>query len=113
MNFKNYPVQKPAAWFLTVFLAMSLVSRAMALPSFQLNGSTLVMSNGNVRVEYHLNAGNANFYWSNSLKISNFYSGVGLNTGYIKGISYSSWSYAIASSNQVVVTGTGAGLPTM
>ena len=83
------------------------------LPSFQQNGNTLVMSNGNVRVEYHLNAGNANFYWDNFLKISNFYSGVSLNTGYITGTSYSSWSYSVVSSNQVVVTGTGAGLPVM
>src|ERR1700744_3670343 len=71
-------------------LASLFPLHADALPSFQQNGSTLVMSNGNVRVEYHLNAGNADFFWNNSRKIQNFYSGAGLNTGYIKGISYSS-----------------------
>ena len=90
-----------------------LSSSAVALPSFQQTGNTLIMSNGNVRVNYNLAAGTANFYWSNSLKISNFYSGFSLNTGYVKGTSYSSWSYSVASSNQVVVTGTGSGLPVM
>ncbi len=113
MDTKKNPVRRAIACLSGLFLTVILAPHAGALPSFQLNGSTLVMSNGNVRVEYHLNAGNANFYWSNSLKISNFYSGVGLNTAYIKGTSYSSWNYAIAGSNQVVVTGTGAGLPAM
>ncbi|HVU27217.1 MAG TPA: hypothetical protein VHG71_05715 [Verrucomicrobiae bacterium] len=71
------------------------------------------MSNGNVRLEYNLTAGTTDFYWNNSKKISAFYSGIGFNTGYVKGINYSSWSYAIVSSNQVVVTATGNGLPTM
>ncbi len=96
-----------------VALACLLTSQARALPSFQQTGSTLVMSNGNVLVDYNLNAGTADFYWSNSLKIANFYSGVTFNTGYVKGTSYSSWSYAVTGSNQVVVTGTGAGLPAM
>jgi hypothetical protein len=71
------------------------------------------MSNANVRLEYNLNAGTTDFYWNNSKKISAFYSGVTLSTGYIKGISYGSWNYAVSSSNQVVVTATGSGLPTM
>ena len=71
------------------------------------------MSNGNVRLEYNLKAGTADFFWKNSRKISAFYSGIGLDTGYIKGISYSSWNYAVSGSNQVVVTSTGSGLPMM
>jgi hypothetical protein len=71
------------------------------------------MSNGNVRLEYNLNAGTTDFYWNNSKKISAFYSGVGLSDGYIKGISYSSWNYAGNGSNRVVVTATGSGLPVM
>ena len=71
------------------------------------------MSNVNVRLEYNLTAGTTDFYWQNSKKISAFYSGVTLSTGYIKGINYSSWSYSVISSNQVVVTATGSGLPVM
>lgn len=71
------------------------------------------MSNGDVRLEYNLSAGTTDFYWKNAKKISAFYSGIGFNTGYIKGIDYSSWSYAVSSTNQVVVTATGNGLPTM
>ena len=61
----------------------------------------------------YLNAGSTDFYWNNSKKINAFYSGVTLDTGYIKGINYSSWSYTISTSNQVVITATGSGLPTM
>ncbi|MEJ0091700.1 MAG: hypothetical protein WDM80_18370 [Limisphaerales bacterium] len=71
------------------------------------------MSNVNVRLEYNLNAGTTDFFWKNSKKISAFYSGIGLNTGYIKGISYSSWACTVTSSNQVMVTSTGSGLPVM
>ena len=45
-------------WFLSL-------SSAWATPSFQQVGSTLVMSNGNVRLEYNLNAGTTDFYWAN------------------------------------------------
>lgn len=83
-----------------------------ANPSFHQVGNLLVMSNGNVRLEYNLNAGTTDFYWNNARKLAGFYSGVGLSSGYIKGISYSSWSYTTAS-NQAVVTATGAGLPIM
>lgn len=89
------------------------VVNLQANPSFQKIGSTLVMSNGDVRLEYNLNAGTTDFYWKNARKLMGFYSGVGLNSGYVKGISYSSWTYATVSSNQAVVTATGAGLPTM
>ncbi|HEV2434939.1 MAG TPA: hypothetical protein VG077_02980 [Verrucomicrobiae bacterium] len=90
-----------------------MVKPVQASPSFQQTGSTLVMSNGDVVLNYHLNAGTTDFYWKNSKKISAFYSGVALSTGYLKGINYSSWSYAIVDSNQAVVTAVGTGLPTM
>jgi autotransporter-associated beta strand protein len=96
-----------------LLLACLLLRTGGAAPSFQQTGNTLVMSNADVLLEYNLNAGTTDFYWQNSKKISAFYSGVGLSTGYIKGINYSGWSYAVSSSNQVIVTATGAGLPTM
>jgi autotransporter-associated beta strand protein len=96
-----------------VLLAIVLLKPTEAAPSFQQVGNTLVMSNVNVRLEYNLATGTTDFYWQNSKKISAFYSGVTLNTGYIKGISYSSWSYTVSGSNQVVVTATGSGLPVM
>lgn len=71
------------------------------------------MSNADVVVQYNLNAGTANFYWQNQEKISGFYAGVGFNTGYVKGTAYSSWSYSVVSSNQVVVTSTKANSPTL
>ena len=98
------------AGLLLVFLLLKPVEAA---PSFQKNGNTLVMSNADVLLEYNLKAGTTDFYWQNSKKISGFYSGVGLSTGYVKGVSYNSWSYAVSSSNQVIVTATGHGLPTM
>jgi hypothetical protein len=98
---------------LATVLSSLLLESSRANPSFQQVGSMLIMSNGNVRLEYNLNAGTTDFYWNNSKKISAFYSGVGLSTGYIKGISYSSWNYAGNGSNRVVVTATGSGLPVM
>lgn len=57
-----------------VGLLMGAVSqRARANPSFQQAGNTLVMSNGNVRLEYNLQTGATDFYWNNSLKIANFH----------------------------------------
>ncbi len=100
-------------WFLAIVALLSLLLSGHATPSFQQIGNILVMSNGNVRLEYGLNSGTTDFYWSNSKKISAFYSGVTLDTGYIKGINYSSRTYAVTSSNQVVVTATGSGLPMM
>lgn len=101
-----------AGWLAAMIFLVSTWT-LQANPSFQQVGNTLVMSNGNVRLEYNLNAGTTDFYWNNARKLTGFYSGVGLNSGYIKGISYSSWSYSITSSNQVVVTAVGAGLPVM
>jgi autotransporter-associated beta strand protein len=96
-----------------ILLACASLEAVSAAPSFQQVGSTLVMSNGNVRLEYNLNAGTTDFYWQNSKKISAFYSGVTLSSGYIEGISYNSWSYSLVSNEQAVVVATGNGLPTM
>ena len=90
-----------------------LSGTALAAPLFQQVGSTLIMSNGNVRLEYNLSAGTTDFYWKNSKKIAAFYSGIGFNTGYVKGINYTAWSYALSGANQAVVTAVGDGLPAM
>lgn len=87
---------------------------ARANPVFQQVGNLLVMSNANVVVQYNLTTGNAAFSWQTQQVISAFYSGISFsNGGYIKGINYSNWSYAIVGSNQVVVTSVAANLPTM
>ena len=83
-----------------------------AATSFQQTGNSLVMSNGNVRLEYNLTAGTTDFFWKNSKKISGFYSGVTVGANYIKGLQYGAWSWS-PGSNQAIVTATGAGLPTM
>lgn len=71
------------------------------------------MSNGNVLLEYNLNAGTTDFYWQNSKKLSAFYSGVSLSTGYVKGLSFSNRSWSVVGSNEVAVTAQTAGLPDM
>ena len=71
------------------------------------------MSNGNVRLVYNLNAGTTDFYWQNSKKISAFYSGVSVSSGYIEGLSYTNWSYSLSGSNQAEVVALGSGLPEM
>ncbi|HEV2693455.1 MAG TPA: hypothetical protein VG347_11215 [Verrucomicrobiae bacterium] len=96
-----------------VLLALAWLRPAGADPSFQQVGNTLVMSNANVLLKYNLAAGTTDFYWQNSKKISGFYGGVTLDTGYIKGTGYSTWSYAVSNGNQAVVTATGSGLPVM
>ena len=99
-------------WVLLLRLAGSPQFAAGA-PSFMQTGNVLVMSNANVQVQYNLATGTADFYWQNAKKISAFYSGVTLNTGYLTGSNYASRSWAILSADQVVVTNTGAGLPAM
>ena len=74
-------------------------------------GNLLEMTNANVRLEYDLSTGRANFYWQNSLKITGFYSGVGLDT-YITGTIYSTRTWTVTN-NEVDITLTGSGLPTM
>ncbi|MEI9960431.1 MAG: hypothetical protein WDM76_04645 [Limisphaerales bacterium] len=69
------------------------------------------MTNANVRIEYDLSTGRANFYWQNSLKISGFYAGVGLDT-YITGTVYTNRTWTVTN-DQVVITSTRGDLPTM
>ena len=52
-------------------------------PVFQQSGNLLVMSNANVRVEFTLTNGRADFFWRNGRKIAGFYSGVTLTSNYI------------------------------
>jgi hypothetical protein len=96
-----------------VIAASGIVAHASGAVSFQQIGNVLVMSNASVRLEYNLRAGTTDFYWQNSKKITSFYSGVGLSSGYVKGIGYSNWSYAVSGSNQAVITATGSGVPLM
>ncbi len=81
----------------------------------QNSGHLLVMSNVNVTVQYDLTNGTAAFYWQNLEIISSFYSGIGFTSGqgYIKGSNYTSWSWSIVSSDEVMITATGNGHPTM
>ncbi len=86
---------------------------AVAAPSFVQAGNLLIMSNANVRLEYNLTAGTTDFFWQNSKKISAFYSGVTLSSGYVTGPGYSSHGWTTVSGNQIVVISTGTGLPLM
>src|SRR5271154_6623116 len=102
--------------FIHLILALILFESSnstLAAASFQQVGSTLVMSNGNVRLVYNLNAGTTDFYWQNSKKISAFYSGVSVSSGYIEGLSYTNWNYSLSGGNQAIVTALGSGLPEM
>jgi hypothetical protein len=69
------------------------------------------MTNVNVRLDYDLGTGRANFYWQNKLKITGFYAGVGLDT-YITDTVYTNrtWSFT---SNQVEVTSGRGDLPAL
>ncbi len=69
------------------------------------------MTNTNVRLDYDLSTGRANFYWQNSLKISGFYAGVGL-ANYITDTVYTNRTWTVTN-NQVEVTSTRGDLPTM
>lgn len=104
----------PHRILLVCFLAFSLAT-VYGQPVFQQAGNLLIMSNADVTLQYNLSAGTTDFYWQNSKKISAFYAGVGLNTGYITGnnAGYSNRTYTVVSSNQVVVTSQGGGLPLM
>ena len=80
------------------------------LPPTQV-GNLLRMTNTNVRLDYDLTTGRANFYWQNTLKVAGFYSGVGLQT-YITGTIYSNRTWTVTN-NEVDITLTGSGLPSM
>ncbi len=92
---------------------LSVASATAATPIFQQTGSVLVMSNANVRVEYNLATGTADFFWQNAKKISAFYGGVTLSTGFVASTNYNSRSWAMTGTNQVVVINTGSSLPVM
>ncbi|TAL04761.1 MAG: carbohydrate-binding protein [Verrucomicrobia bacterium] len=86
------------------------------LPPVQV-GNVLKMTNANVRLDYDLSTGRANFYWQNALKISGFYAGVGLYsndvlTNYVTGTVYSTRAWTV-NSNTVEITLSGNGLPVM
>ncbi len=94
-------------------LALLLVLKCAAgplLPPVQ-TGNLLKMTNTNVRLDYDLSTGRANFYWQNSVKISGFYAGVGL-ANYITDTVYTNRTWTVTN-NQVEVTSTRGDLPTM
>lgn len=100
--------------FTVALLAFSLVTGMLRAGPLQLPvqvGHLLEMTNGNVRLEYNLSTGRANFYWQNALKISGFYSGVGLDT-YITGTIYTNRTWTVTN-NEVDITLTRGDLPTM
>lgn len=71
------------------------------------------MSNGDVQLQYNLSAGTTAFLWQNSQKISAFYAGVGLSSGYVTGNTFSNRTWSVVSSNEVAVVSHAAGLPDM
>jgi hypothetical protein len=80
-------------------------------------GDLLKMTNTNIRLEYDLATGRANFYWQNALKISGFYAGVGLYSGgvltnYVTDTVYTNRSWTVTN-DQVEVTSTRGDLPAM
>ena len=97
---------------ITAGLILLALLRAEAATFWQ-TGNLLVMSNANVRLEYNLNTGTTAFFWKNSPIISAFYSGVGLRSGYVKGINFSNRTWSLVNSNQATVTAHATGLPDM
>ena len=108
---RRQQIPGPSRIVLAVVLAGCLASTGRALQLGQ-TGNLLEMTNGNVRIEYDLSAGRANFYWQNSIKISGFYASVDLGPNYIEGANYTSHTWSV-SSNTVAVTSTTSGLPAM
>jgi alpha-galactosidase len=96
-----------------VYLVQSsgLITKAGTLLPPGQTGSLLEVTNGNVRLEYNLSTGRANFYWQNSMKISGFYAGVEL-ASYITDTIYTNHTWTVAS-NEVAVTSTTSNLPAM
>ena len=99
-------------WLAVVILVLSSITAA-ASPGFQQVGKLLVISNVNVRVEYNLNTGTADFFWQNAKKISAFYAGITFTNGYYTSSNYSNRTWWVVSSNQVAVSQHAAGLPDM
>ena len=98
---------------ISLIVALTLLASSVFSATFWQSGNLVVMSNADVRLEYNLTSGNTAFFWNNSQKISAFYSGVGLKTGYVKGINFSNRTWSVVSSNQVSVTAHASGLPVM
>lgn len=98
--------------FTTLPFALSVMSLAAA-PLFQQAGTTLVMSNDNVTVDYNLNTGTADYFWQSAEKIANFYSAVSNHFTFIASTDYPDRSWVQISGDEVVVTNSGAGLPVM
>src|SRR6266478_8475796 len=99
--------------FIGVLCGSSLGVSCLAgplLPPVQV-GNLLKMTNANVRLDYDLGTGRANFYWQNKLKITGFYAGVGLDS-YITDTVYTNRTWTFTS-NQVEVTSTRGDLPIM
>jgi alpha-galactosidase len=115
----NYVIHMVAMRFVGIFVlsfVATLVDAGPLLPPGQ-TGNLVEMTNANVRLEYDLSTGRANFYWQNSLKISGFYAGVGLYSGdvltnYITGTIYSNRTWTVTN-NEVDITLTGGGVPMM
>ena len=87
----------------------ALTGRALELGQ---TGNLLEMTNGDVRIEYNLSTGRANFYWQNLMKVSGFYAGVDLGPNYIPDTIYTGHTWTV-SSNTVVVTSTASSWSTM
>jgi len=82
-----------------------------APPVVNVSGQILTMSTGAVQIAYDLSTGTATFSYGGMKRISNFYAGVQLAT-YVTSKMYTSRAYT-TNGNQVIVTSTGNGLPTM
>lgn len=110
MNCKKH-ILRSAKIAVLILLAgfWALAGRAL---DFAQIGNLLEMTNGNVRLEYNLSAGKANFYWQNLMIVSNFYASAQLGPSYIEDNAYTSHAWT-ASSNTVTVTSTGSSWPTM
>lgn len=103
-------ISAPFKMTLAIFLAAFWVFSGRAVELSQ-TANLLEITNGDVRLEYNLNTGRANFYWQNSMKISGFYAGVELGS-YITDNTYTNHTWTV-SSNTVVVTSTTSNLPPM
>jgi hypothetical protein len=75
------------------------------------SGNLLEVTNGNVRLEYNLSTGRANFYWRNALKIAGFYAGADLQS-YITDTVYTNRTWTFAG-NRVEITSARGDLPNM
>lgn len=110
---------RKARGLIGAMVLFGLATRCVAgplLPPVQV-GQILKMTNGNVRLEYDLSTGRADFLWKHSRKIAGFYAGFGLYdngvlTNYVTGTVYLSRSWSVTS-NTVEVTSTHGSLPTM